>query len=114
ESQAEGRKQFPPADQLQVLFQIAAPDASPDPSKKIAIDYTIAGINNAALRWTFHDEVGLERFDGNRLLLNSKTMSIRDLTPGRYFLVIMATDPAGHRSSQTVSFEVTDISDNRP
>jgi GWxTD domain-containing protein len=112
--EADVRKQFHPADKLQVLFQIAAPDATFDPRKKIAIDYTIAGIHNAATRWTFHDDVDLERFDGNRLLLNSKTMSIRELTPGRYFLVIMATDPAGHRASQTVSFEVTDISDGRP
>jgi GWxTD domain-containing protein len=108
------RKQFHPADKLQVLFQIAAPDATSDPRKKIAIDYTIAGIHNAATRWTFHDEVAVERLDASGLLLNSKTMSIRELTPGRYLLVIMATDPAGHRASQTVSFEVTDISDNRP
>jgi hypothetical protein len=48
----------------------------------------------------------MDQFDANGLLMNSKTMSIRDLVPGRYFLVILATDPSGRRASQTVSFEV--------
>jgi hypothetical protein len=106
------RKQFHPADKLQILFQIAASTKiESNANGKVTIDYTIAGVNNSTRRWTFHDDLAMDRFDANGLLLNSKTMSIRDLTAGRYFLVILATDPAGHRASQTVSFEVIETSD---
>jgi hypothetical protein len=76
----------------------------------MSIDYTIAAVNNAAHRWTFHDQIGMDRFDKNGLLLNSKTLSLREIPPGRYFLVIVATDPAGHRASQTVSFQISEAS----
>jgi len=105
------QKQFHPADKLQVLFQVVTAKAEPHTNGKVAMDYTIIGANNSASRWTFHDEIEMDRFDANGLLLNSKTMSIRELTAGRYFLVIKATDPAGHRASQTVSFEVIETSD---
>jgi len=109
----ESRKRFRRADRLQVLFQVQT-SAKEQTSEKgrLSIDYTIAAIGNAASRWTFHDRVDMTRFDANGLLLNSKTMSIRDVPPGRYFLIILATDPAGHRTSQTVSFEVNETSDS--
>jgi GWxTD domain-containing protein len=106
---AESRRRFNPADKLQVLFQVSTPaDKKEIEDRKLSIDYTIAGIHNASNRWTFHDEVAMERFDANGLLLNSKTLSIRELPPGRYFLVILATSPGGQRASQTVSFEVSE------
>jgi GWxTD domain-containing protein len=105
------QKQFHPADKLQVLFQVVTAKAGTDANGKVAMDYTIVGASNTASRWTFHDEIAMDRFDANGLLLNSKTMSIRELTAGRYFLVIKATDPAGHRASQTVSFEVIETSE---
>ncbi len=109
----ETRKQFTPIDRLQVLFQIAGvrqPPAQADQKPMLKIDYTIAGVSNPAGRWTFHDDVAMDRFDAGGQLLNSRTMSIRELPPGRYFLIIMATDPAGRRASQTVSFEVSNPS----
>jgi GWxTD domain-containing protein len=107
---AEAAKQFRSADKFQVLFQIAAPKTSPNTTGKISIDYTVAAINNAATRWTFHDDIGLDQFDGNGLLLNSKTLPIRDVPPGHYLLIILVRDAAGHRASQTVSFEVAGAS----
>jgi len=104
------RRQFHPADKFQVLFQIAAAPAGDARSAQMSIDYTIAAVNNAAHRWTFHDQIGMDRFDKNGLLLNSKTLSLREIPPGRYFLVIVATDPAGHRASQTVSFQISEAS----
>lgn len=108
---AEPEKHFRSTDKFQVLFQIAAPTPTATANSKISIDYTIAAINNAATRWTFHDDVGLDQFDSNGLLLNSKTLPIRDVSPGRYLLIILVRDPAGHRVSQTVSFEVIGTSD---
>jgi GWxTD domain-containing protein len=107
---AETDKQFHPADKFQVLFEITAPHLTPGADKKISIDYTVAALNNPTHRWNFHDEVGLDRLDSSGLLFNSKTLPIRDVPPGRYFLIILVKDPAGRRASQTVSFEVTDIS----
>lgn len=103
-------KQFRPADRFQVLFQIAAPNNA-NKNSKVSIDYTVAALNNAATRWSFHDDVALDQFDANGLLLNSKTLPIRDVPPGRYLLVILVRDAAGHRASQTVAFEVTGTSD---
>src|SRR5262249_51183501 len=107
---AEPEKQFRPLDKFQLLFQIAAPKTA-TAAKKLSIDYTIAAINNAAKRWTFHDDIGTDQFDGDGLLLNSKTLPIRDVPAGRYLLIILVTDSSGHRVSQTVSFEVIGTSD---
>jgi hypothetical protein len=107
---AESEKQFRRADRFQFLFQIAAPKPEAGTEKKLSIDYTIAALNNAAARWTFHDEIGMEHFDSDGLLLNTKTLPIRDVPAGRYLLIILVKDPAGHRTSQTVSFEVIDAS----
>ena len=56
----------------------------------------------------FHDDVDASRFDANGLLLNSKTMALENLPIGRYYLIVLASDSAGHRASQTVSFDISE------
>jgi GWxTD domain-containing protein len=100
-------KQLGPGEKLDVLFQLIRQSGANDIEGKIALDYTVANINNGAERWTWRDEVEAARFDSNGSLLNSKTLTIDQLHVGRYFLVVTATDPTGRRTSQTQSFEVT-------
>jgi len=106
---ARPEKRLHPSEKLEVLFQLVRRERASEnsESRKVQIDYTIANINSGAQRWTYHDEVAMSQFDSNGSLLNSKTLSIRELHPGRYFLIVTATDPAGHRASQTISFEVS-------
>ena len=92
--------------------EIRIPNSLSPTAPSLAIEYTIANINTPTPRWSFRDQVAMNRFDANGLLLNSKTFSLRELQPGRYFLVIVATDPRGRRASQTVSFEVLGLEES--
>jgi GWxTD domain-containing protein len=102
------QKQLRPSEKLDVLFQlIRSKSMRGENGGKVSIEYTIANINNGTERWKYTEDVDAGRFDSNGSLLNSRSLSTSELHPGRYFLVVTATDPAGVRTSQTQAFEMT-------
>jgi hypothetical protein len=105
-------KRLLPSEKLEVLFQLVRRPVYSEHQageRKLRIDYTIANINNGKQQWTYRDEVAIDRFDSNGSLLNSRTIPLHELHPGRYFLILTANGPEGHRTSQTVSFEVSGL-----
>jgi GWxTD domain-containing protein len=92
---------------LHVLFQVFLASERLAGDGKIALEYTIVNFGDSSRRFSFTDEVSKAKFDKTGSLLNSKTLSVRDLPAGRYSLTVKVTDAKdGFSAVRNIFFDI--------